>query len=244
MRAIRPLRLWQPRQRSSVTRASTAGCGRGTAPGSLRATWQEEQPLPLPWMASSRFPRRVWRWQPAQSFAEVSLGGGRVGLRESLGHRRRPAWLGDLAEDPSVHRDDAARPRHERRGDPLRLADVAAGTAAGASHGAQRARLGLHAGVRAVLVEGELVPEVARRAADGGARVGAARVLLGADVAGDAALDLPAGAIGAAAERGRPLPLAAEGHEQPRERDEEADDERPRPEHQRAATRRRIVKAR
>ena len=74
--------------------------------------------------------------------------------------------------------------------------------------------------------------------------MGAARVLLGADVAGDAALDLSAGAIGAAAERGHPLPLAAEGDEEPGEREEEADDERPRPEHQRAATRRRIVKAR
>jgi hypothetical protein len=98
--------------------------------------------------------------------------------------------------------------------------------------------------MRTLLVEGELVTEVARRAADGGARVGPARVLLRSDVAGDAALDLAAGAIGSAAERGCPLPLAAEGDEKPGEGDEEADDERPRPEHQRAATRRRIVKAR
>jgi hypothetical protein len=98
--------------------------------------------------------------------------------------------------------------------------------------------------MRSLPVEGQFVPEVARRAADGGARVGPARVLLGADVAGDAALDLSAGAIGTATERSPPLTLAAKGHEEPCERDEEADDERPRPEHQRAATRRRIVKAR
>ena len=96
---------------------------------------------------------------PGAELRKVALGGGLVGFCESLDHRRRPAWLGELAEDPSVDRDDAARPRHERRGDPLRLADVAAGAAAGASHGAQRARLGLHSSVRADLVERELVAE-------------------------------------------------------------------------------------
>ena len=176
--------------------------------------------------------------------AEVPFGGGGVDLREGLDHRRRAARLGDLAEDPPVDGDDAARARHQRRRHAPGLADVAAGAAAGARDRAERARLGLHAGMRTLLVEGQLVAEVARRAADGGARVGAARVLLGPHVTRDAALDLPASAAGPAAEPRLPLPFAAEGGEEAGEGEEDESDERPRPEHQRAARRSRTVNAR
>jgi hypothetical protein len=140
---------------------------------------------------------------PGAELREVPLGGGGVRLREGLGHRRRSARLGDLAEGPAVHGDDPARAGHERGRDPLRLPDVAAGAAAGERDGAQGAGLGLHPGVRAGLVEREGVPEVAGGAADGRAGVRAPGVLLGPHVAGDAALHLPPARSG-------PRPSAAE----------------------------------
>ena len=56
----------------------TGGCRRGFS-STRRVTWHAEQPDPLPWIRSSRFARRVPRWQPAQSFrrwlcAAVGLG--------------------------------------------------------------------------------------------------------------------------------------------------------------------------
>ena len=240
-------RLWQPKQRSSLTFESTGGCGRGGLPSSSSRDVAGGAARAVAVNAGRRGSRaRVPRWQPAQSFRRwLSAGVGsrlREDLRASCASRPAPAI------SPNANRSTETMPafaRHGRRGDALRS------PARGSPRGRRcRATVESAPGSGSMPACARSLPNASAFPRWHDAQPSAARAWAppgsssSPHVARDASLDSPAGAI-------RPWPTARsrrgsrpKAAEEPRSATQEGRDERTSGTSASAASKTRIVKRR